>query len=132
MRAWVRPGREAETEFPLRDDQRSCLVGIDLDTQKLLFDRILPGAAGLGIRVGAAGQRVATVCQSAATRSGQCPGQGRVLRRGDRTPGLGARDRRGDAIGDVLFELANSPLSLADDTLYYNTNLGAVVALRAE
>ena len=30
---------------------------------------------------------------------------------------------RGEAIGDVLFEWANNPLSLADDTLYYNTNL---------
>ena len=38
---------------------------------------------------------------------------------------------RGEAISDVLFEWPNNPLSLADDTLYYNTNLGAVVALRA-
>ncbi len=39
---------------------------------------------------------------------------------------------RGEAISGALFELANGALTLADGTLYCNTNLGAVVALDAD
>jgi outer membrane protein assembly factor BamB len=125
--AWMGGGDQS----PLRDDQRSFLIGIDLGTQKLLFDRITPGAPGWefeaaplvsGARLYAslrrrdpASAQVKVACYAVET--------GRLIWQREIA--------RGEAIGDVLFELANNPLSMADDTLYYNTNLGAVVALRA-
>ena len=38
---------------------------------------------------------------------------------------------RGAALSGVLLEIVNNPLTLADDTVYCNTNLGAVAALHA-
>ncbi len=126
--AWTGGG----TDFPLRDDQRSFLVGIDLDTQKLLFDRILPEQQGWEFEsapVAHGSQLFASL-----RRRDPASAQVKVVRYAVATgrPVWEREIGRGDAIRDVLFELSNSPLSWSDDTLYYNTNLGAVVALRAE
>jgi len=126
--AWTGAG----DQFRLREDQRSFLIGLDLATQKLLFDRIKPDEPGWefesaplarGARLYAslrrrdpASAQVKVVCYSADT--------GRLI-----------WDReivRGEVISDVLFEWPNNLLSLCDDTLYYNTNLGVVAALRVE
>lgn len=125
--AWIGGGDQS----PLRDEQRSYLVGLDLATQKLLFDRILPGAPGWefegaplarGARLYATLRRrdpataqIKVVCYAVET--------GRLVWERDVV--------RGEPLADVLFEQASGLLSLSDDTLYYNTNLGAVVALRA-
>jgi outer membrane protein assembly factor BamB len=125
--AWTGGG----TEFPLRDDQRSCLVGIDLDTQKLLFNRILPEQPGWEFESAplAHGSQLYASLRRRDPASAQVKVVGYAVATG--RPVWEREIGRGDATRGVLFELSNSPLSYADDSLYYNTNLGAVVALRA-
>ncbi len=125
--AWTGGGGE-----PLmRSDQRSFLVGFDLRTQKLLFDRIAPGEAGWEFesapvaneshlfvslrRRDPASAQVRVACYSIET--------GRLVWQRDIA--------RGEAVGGVLFEISNSALTLQDDLLFYNTNLGVVAAMRA-
>jgi outer membrane protein assembly factor BamB len=119
-------------ESPVRADQRSFLIGIDLPTQKVLFEQIRPGEPGWEFesspvatdsrmfvalrRRDAASAQVRVACYSIGT--GRLVWQRDVL--------------RGEVISGALFEIANSVLTLGDDTLYYNTNLGAVVALRVD
>ncbi len=125
--AWTGGG----DQFPLRDDQRSFLIGIDLGTQKLLFDRITPGAPGWEFEAAplASGARLYASLRRRDPASAQVKVACYAVETGRL---IWEREiARGEAVGDVLFELANNPLSMADDTLYYNTNLGAVVALRA-
>ena len=125
--AWTGGG----DQFSLRDDQRSYLVGIDLATQKLLFDRILPGAPGWEFEAAplASGARLYVSLRRRDPASAQVKVACYAVETGRL---VWERDvARGEAIADVLFEQASNPLSMADDTLYYNTNLGAVVALRA-
>ena len=118
-------------QSPVRDSFRSSLVGIDLTTQKLLFDRIPPGALGWEFE----SAPLASGTQLFASLRRRDPSSAQVkIASYDVSSGRLVWERlvgRSNAIGDVLFELVNSPLSLADDTLYYNSNLGAVVALRA-
>lgn len=118
-------------QSPVRDSFRSSLVGIDLHTQKLLFDRIVPGAPGWEFE-SAPLVYGTQLCASLRRRD---PASAQVkLASYDVTNGRLIWERvlgRSNAVGDVLFELVNSPLSLSDDTLYYNSNLGAVVAVRA-
>jgi outer membrane protein assembly factor BamB len=118
-------------QAPVRESFRSSLVGIDLTTQKLLFDRILPGAPGWEFE----SAPLASGTQLFATLRRRDPSSAQVkIASYDVSSGRLLWERivgRSNAIGNVLFELVNSPLSLADDTLYYNSNLGAVVALRA-
>ena len=119
-------------QSPVRDSFRSSLVGIDLNTQKLLFDRIMPGAPGWEFE--SAPLVYGTQLCASLRRRDPASAQVKVVSY-DVTNGRLVWERaigRSNAIGDVLFELVNSPLSLADDTLYYNSNLGAVVAVRAK
>ncbi len=126
--AWTGGG----DQYMVRDDQRSALVGIDLATQKLLFGRIGPGAPGWEFEAAplARGARLYASVRRRDPGSAQvkvaCYGveTGRLI--WERPIG------RGESVAGVLFEWPNNPLSLADDTLYYNTNLGAVAALRAD
>ena len=112
-------------EPPVRADQRSFLIGIDLQTQKLIFDQIPPGEPGWEFesspvatdahlyvslrRRDPASAQVRVACFSIET--------GRVVWQRDV---LG-----GEAIGGVLFEIANSVLSLSDDTLYLQYEFGS-------
>ncbi len=118
-------------EPPVRADQRSFLIGIDLRTQKLIFDQIPPGERGWEFeaspivtethlfvsmrRRDPASARVRVACFSIQT--------GRLVWKRDVL--------RGEVVSGALFGIANSALTLAGDMLYYNTNLGAVAALRA-
>ncbi|MHB8951419.1 MAG: outer membrane protein assembly factor BamB family protein [Pirellulaceae bacterium] len=125
--AWTGGGNE----FPLREDQRSCLVGLDLDTQKLLFDRILPEQQGWEFESTPVtnGPQVIASLRRRDPASAQVKVVSYALATG--RPVWERTIARGDTVGSALFEMANSPLSCSDDTLFYNTNLGAVVALRA-
>jgi len=125
--AWIGGG----DELVRREDDRSFLVGLDIATQKLLFDRIVPGEPGWefesaplarGARLFASLRRrnpattqVKVVCFS--VESGRLIWEREIV--------------RGAAAGDTLVEWPNCPLALSDDVIYCNTNLGAVVALRA-
>lgn len=124
--AWTGGG-----QTPVRDDLRSSLIGLDLVTRKLLFDRIPPGATGWEFE----SAPLARDTQLIASLRRRDPASAQVkLVSYDVSNGRPIWEHvigRSNAIGSVLFELVNSPLSLAHDTLYYNSNLGAVVALRA-
>jgi outer membrane protein assembly factor BamB len=125
--AWTGGG----DQFALRDEQRSCLVGIDLATQKLLFDRIAPGALGWEFEAAplVSGSRLYATLRRRDPASAQVKVVCYAVETG--RPLWEREVARGEAIADVLFEWPNNPLALADDTLYYSTNLGAVAALRA-
>jgi outer membrane protein assembly factor BamB len=106
-------------------------VGIGLDTQKLLFDRILPGESGWEFESAplANGSQLFASLRRRDLASAQVKVVSYAVATG--RPVWERQIGRGDAVGDVLFELTNSPLSWSDDTLFYNSNLGAVVALRS-
>ncbi|MGM0488186.1 MAG: PQQ-binding-like beta-propeller repeat protein [Planctomycetota bacterium] len=125
--AWTGDG-----ESPGSEGDGSRLIGLDLPTQKLIFEQTPPGGSGWEFessplatearlfvslrRRDAASAQVRVVCY--AINTGRLAWQRDVV--------------RGEAVGDVSFEMSNSALTLGDDTLYYNTNLGAVAALRVE
>ncbi len=115
----------------IRADQRSFIVGFDLRTQKLLFDRILPGEAGWEFESAPLADKSHLFVSL--RRRDPASAQVRVASYSIETGQLvWQRDIvRGEAISDVLFEISNSALALRDDMLFYNTNLGAVAALRA-
>ena len=123
--AWTGSG----SAIVLRPEQRSFLIGIDLRTQKLLFDRITP-SDGWEFEAApvADGARLFVSLRRRDSASAQarvaCYGidTGRLLWETDIV--------RAETLAGVLFELPNSSLSLHDDLLYYNTNLGATAALR--
>ncbi len=114
-----------------RPGDRSFLVGLDLRTQKLLFDRLPAGDAGWEFesapvandsylfaslrRRDPSSASVRVVCFSIAS--------GRLVWQTDIV--------RSEVLGGILYEISNSALTLQDDRLFYNTNLGAVAALRA-
>ncbi len=125
--AWTGGG----TDFPLRDDQRSCLVGIDLDTQKLLFNRILPEQPGWEFESAplAHGSQLLRVCGDAIrpvprSRSWVMPWPP-VARSGN------ARSDAATRSATYCLSCPTARCRTPTTTLYYNTNLGAVVALRA-
>lgn len=125
--AWTGGGGEPL----LRKDQRSHLVGIDLSTQKLLFDRIAPAEPGWEFESAplASQSHLFVSLRRRDPASAQC----RVACYSMETGRLvWQRDIvRAEGIDGVLFEISNSALALRDDMLFYNTNLGVVVALRA-
>lgn len=125
--AWVGGGDQAAP----RADERSRLIGLDLATQKLLFDPILPGEVGWEFesaplvrdgrlyaslrRRNPSSAQVRVVCYAVET--------GRPVWQRDVA--------RGETDAEVLVELPNCPLTWGDGLLFCNTNLGAVAALRA-
>ncbi len=112
-------------------DQRSCLVGLDLRTQKLLFDRIYARESGWEFEAApvADTEHVYVSLRRRDTASAQTRvdcysvDTGRLVWRTDIA--------RAQALGGVLFELTNAALTLHDERLYYNSNLGVVAALTA-
>jgi outer membrane protein assembly factor BamB len=125
--AWTGGG----DQLTRRDDERSCLIGLELATQKLLFDPIPPGEAGWEFessplvrggrlyaslrRRNPASAQVRVVCYAVET--------GRAIWQRDVA--------RGETVTQAVVELPNCPLTWGDELLYCNTNLGAVAALRA-
>lgn len=126
--AWTGTGTSAVR----RPEHRSFLIGIDLATQKMLFDRIAPGEEGWefeGAPLADAGRlyaslrrrdassvRAKVVCYAMET--------GRLL--------WETNVVRAESHAGVLCEVSNSALAMSDDLLFYATNLGAAAALRAD
>lgn len=120
-----------QRQWGQRDEDRSCLVALDLKTQKLLIDRIGPGEPGWefegapvsdGSRLYASQRRrdastvqVRIVCY--ALESGRQVWERLVA--------------RAEAVEPGLLELSNSLLSVHDDILFYHGNVGVVMAVRA-
>lgn len=119
-------------EPPAGTDQRSSLVGIDLRTQKLIFEETPPGEAGW--EFGASPLATDGFVFATLRRRDPASAQVRVACFAIDTGRLvWQRDLlRSEAVGDVTFEMANCALTFGNDTLYYNTNLGAVAALDVE
>jgi outer membrane protein assembly factor BamB len=110
---------------------RSFLVGLDIRTQKVLFERIVPPEPGWQFeaapladeahiyvslrRRDPVSSQVAVHCYSLGT--------GRLV---------WARElARAAPLTDAPIRRTHSPLALRDGTLYYNSNLGVVAAVRA-
>lgn len=119
-----------EGELPGEGGRGSRLIGIDLPTQKLVFEKQPPGTSGWEFE----GSPLATDARVYVSlrRRDPASAQVRIACYAINTGRLvWQRDVvRGEAVGDVSFEMAGGALTLGHDTLYYNTNLGAVAALR--
>ncbi len=123
---WTGGGNEVAP----RPEERSFLIGIDLRTQKLLFDRVFADEPGWEFESSPVcdGSRI-YVSQR---RRDQVNAQARVVCIDVQTGRLVWKTdvARGEVPGGVLYQLTNSALSLHQGRLYFSTHLGAVAALR--
>jgi outer membrane protein assembly factor BamB len=123
---WTGGGNEVAP----RPEERSFLIGIDLRTQKLLFDRVFADESGWEFESSPVcdGSRI-YVSQR---RRDQVNAQARVVCIDVQTGRLvwTTDVARGEVPGGVLYQLTNSALSLHQGRLYLSTHLGAVAALR--
>ncbi len=113
-----------------RPDERSFLVGIDLHTQKLLFDRIFPDEPGWEFEASPLSDGARLYVSQ--RRRDQVNAQARVACFDVQTGRLVWKTDvvRGEVPSGVLYQLTNSALSLQQGRLYFSTQLGAVAALR--
>jgi outer membrane protein assembly factor BamB len=112
-------------------DQQSFVVGIDLRTQKILFDRIVPDEPGWQFEAAplANTEHMFVSARRCDPVSSQVSVRAYRLATGQRAWRTDLA--RAAPITDARVEISHSPLSLDGDTLYYNSNLGVVAALDA-
>lgn len=122
----------AETEdFRPRADGRSMLIGIDLPTRKLLFEPIGPADPGWEFEASPLANEQHVLVS--VRRRDPASSQVRVMCYAQDTGDVvWQRDvARAEPATGASCVLLNNAVTLGDDTVYYNTNLGAVAALRA-